>query len=122
MFHLIVSFEPARREHSADGAITAARNALVARHFDGIYLAGYAGGKVGFLSAEFQALMLEIWKVKFLQSPALRRGDSFDQRNAPRSFSERWRFAGYSDSGLCALSQSDTRDGDGKDPMTDYTA
>ena len=39
--------------------------------FDAIYLSGYAGGRVGFLSAEFQALMLEIWKVKFLRIPRL---------------------------------------------------
>ena len=38
---------------------------------DAIYLAGYADGRVGFLSPEFQALMLEIWKVKFLRLPRL---------------------------------------------------
>src|SRR6185503_3275109 len=51
--------------------LPAVRKSLAARHFDAIYLAGYAGGRIGFLSAEFQSLMLEIWKVKFLKMPRL---------------------------------------------------
>ncbi len=42
------------------------RNTLVERHFDGIYL---DGRKMGFISEEFRTLMLEIWKVKYLQMP-----------------------------------------------------
>ena len=38
--------------------------ALQARHFDGIYL---SNRKLGFVSPQFQALMLELWKVKYLK-------------------------------------------------------
>ncbi|CAN5544245.1 hypothetical protein BH23ACI1_BH23ACI1_26810 [soil metagenome] len=68
VFHLIVTFAGVAGA-PADHTIAAVREALVARHFDAIYLAGYSGGRVGFLSREFQALMLEIWKVKFLETP-----------------------------------------------------
>jgi hypothetical protein len=43
--------------------------ALQARHFDGVYL---ADRKMGFISEEFRSLMLEIWKVKYLQMPRFR--------------------------------------------------
>jgi hypothetical protein len=43
--------------------------ACSAEGFDAVYVPGYAGGRIGFLSGEFQALMLEIWKVKFLRIP-----------------------------------------------------
>ena len=39
--------------------------ALVDRHFDGIYLDGRP--TMGFISPEFQRVMLEIWKVKYLK-------------------------------------------------------
>lgn len=42
------------------------RKTLAQYHFDGIYL---DGRKMGFISEEFRSLMLEIWKVKFLQMP-----------------------------------------------------
>jgi len=45
------------------------RNTLAARHFDGIYL---ENRKLGFISEEFRSLMLEIWRVKYLQMPRLR--------------------------------------------------
>ncbi len=51
--------------------LAAIREALVARHFDAVYLTGYAGGRFAFLSRDFQELMLEIWKVKFLKMPRL---------------------------------------------------
>jgi len=38
------------------------RKVLAARHFDGIYL---GDRKLGFISEDFRALMLEIWMVKF---------------------------------------------------------
>ena len=48
-------------------------------HFDGIYLPGEktgeqaaAGRKLGFISQDFRSLMLEIWKVKYLQMPRFR--------------------------------------------------
>ena len=70
VLHLIVAFgnRPAAR---AVPALAAVRESLVAKHFDALYLSGYAGGRMGFLSPEFQALMLEIWKVKFLKIPRL---------------------------------------------------
>jgi hypothetical protein len=40
------------------------RQTLAAQHFDGIYL---GERKMGFISAEYRSLMLEIWKVKYLQ-------------------------------------------------------
>lgn len=40
------------------------RNTLAEHHFDGIYL---EDRKMSFISEEFQSLMLEIWKVKYLQ-------------------------------------------------------
>jgi hypothetical protein len=66
LFHLIVAFgdQPAARSLPA---LATVRESLIARHFDAVYVAGYAGGRIGFLSSEFQALMLEIWKVKFLK-------------------------------------------------------
>ncbi len=71
VLHLIVTFS-APGAPATPAGVRAIRDALVARHFDAIVLDGYAGGRVGFLSPEFQALMLEIWKVKYLQMPRLR--------------------------------------------------
>lgn len=42
------------------------RKTLEERHFDGIYL---GNRKFGFISEEFRSLMLEIWKVKYLEMP-----------------------------------------------------
>ena len=68
VLHLIGSF--AGHQASPEfPPLAAVRESLVARHFDAVYLAGYAGGRFGFQSREFQALMLEIWKVKFLKMP-----------------------------------------------------
>lgn len=68
VLHLIVSFGD-RPGASAFPELVASRQRLADRRFDAVYLAGYAGGRIGFLSAEFQQLMLEIWKVKFLEMP-----------------------------------------------------
>ena len=70
VLHLIVAFSSRPTSRAVPG-LAAVRESLAARHFDAIYLAGYAGGRIGFLSAEFQSLMLEIWKVKFLKIPRL---------------------------------------------------
>ncbi len=43
-----------------------ARKTLETDHFDGVYL---GTKKIGFISEDFRALMLEIWKVKYLQMP-----------------------------------------------------
>ena len=45
------------------------RKPLAAHHFDGVYL---GDRKMGFISEEFRSLMLEIWKVKYLQIPRFR--------------------------------------------------
>ena len=42
------------------------RQTLVVRHFDSIYL---ADRRMDFISEEYRSLMLEIWRVKFLQMP-----------------------------------------------------
>lgn len=70
VFHLVVAFG-GRGETPAAPAVAAARDALVAGRFDAVYLDGHAGGRFGFLSPEFQALMLEIWKTKYLKIPRL---------------------------------------------------
>lgn len=57
LFHLVYIFSP-----PGDPI----RKALAAQHFDGIYL---GDRKMGFISEEFRGLMLEIWKVKYLQMP-----------------------------------------------------
>jgi hypothetical protein len=60
LFHLAYLFSP------DDDPI---RKTLEARHFDGIYL---SERKLGFISEEFRSLMLEIWKVKYLEMPRFR--------------------------------------------------
>ena len=45
------------------------RKTLEEQHFDGIYL---GERKMGFISEEFRGLMLEIWKVKYLQMTRFR--------------------------------------------------
>jgi hypothetical protein len=60
LFHLAYAFS------AADDPI---RKSLAAHHFDGIYL---GGRRMGFISEEFRSLMLEIWKVKYLQMPRFR--------------------------------------------------
>jgi len=57
VFHLVYILSP------PDDPI---RKTLESQHFDGIYL---GTRKMGFISEEFRSLMLEIWKVKFLQLP-----------------------------------------------------
>jgi hypothetical protein len=55
VFHLVYVFSP------PDDAI---RKTLAEYHFDGVYL---GARKMGFISEEFRSLMLEIWKVKYLE-------------------------------------------------------
>jgi hypothetical protein len=57
LFHLIYIFSPPAEP---------IRSELEAKHFDGIYL---ENKKMGFISEEFRSLMLEVWKVKYLQMP-----------------------------------------------------
>jgi hypothetical protein len=45
------------------------RKPLADRHFDAIYL---GQRKMGFISEDFRSLMLEIWRVKYLQMPRFR--------------------------------------------------
>ena len=55
LFHLVYTFS------TADDPL---RKRLAERHFDGIYL---GDKRMGFISEEFHSLMLEIWRVKYLQ-------------------------------------------------------
>ncbi|HTS37736.1 MAG TPA: hypothetical protein VMH04_18825 [Candidatus Solibacter sp.] len=57
VFHLVYIFSP------ADDPM---RKTLADHHFDGIYL---NDRRMGFISEEFRSLMLEIWKVKYLEMP-----------------------------------------------------
>jgi hypothetical protein len=60
MFHLVYVFSS-----PADPI----RHILAERNFDGVYL---DGRKMGIISEEFRSLMLEIWRVKYLQMPRFR--------------------------------------------------
>jgi len=60
IFHLVYWFSP------ADDPL---RGTLAGRHFDGVYV---GDRKMGFISEEFRSLMLEIWRVKYLQMPRFR--------------------------------------------------
>jgi hypothetical protein len=55
LFHLVYTFS------SAEDPM---RRLLTEHHFDGIYL---RDRKLGFISEEYRSLMLEIWKVKYLE-------------------------------------------------------
>jgi hypothetical protein len=57
LFHLVYTFS------SPDDPI---RKKLAESHFDGIYL---GEKRMGFIGEEFRSLMLEIWRVKYLQMP-----------------------------------------------------
>jgi hypothetical protein len=57
LFHLVYLLSP------PDDGI---RTTLARYHFDGIYL---ENRKLGFVSEEFRSLMMEIWRVKYLQMP-----------------------------------------------------
>ena len=60
LFHLVYTFsqpdDPFRKQ-------------LAKHHFDAVYL---EGRRMGFISQEFRSLMLEIWKVKYLEVPRFR--------------------------------------------------
>jgi hypothetical protein len=60
LFHLVYTFS------TVDDPI---RTTLADRHFDAIYL---GQRKMGFISEDFRSLMLEIWRVKYLQMPRFR--------------------------------------------------
>jgi hypothetical protein len=60
LFHLVYTFS------TANDPI---RKSLSDRHFDAIYL---GQRKMGFISEDFRSLMLEIWRVKYLQVPRFR--------------------------------------------------
>jgi hypothetical protein len=65
LFHLVYLFS------TPDDLL---RAELAQLHFDGIYLSVGTPQerKLGFISPEFRSLMLEIWKVKYLQMPRFR--------------------------------------------------
>jgi hypothetical protein len=60
LFHLAYAFS------LPDDAL---RKTLAEHHFDAIYL---GERRMGFISEEFRSLMLEIWRVKYLQMPRFR--------------------------------------------------
>jgi hypothetical protein len=60
LFHLVFIFS------APDDPL---RSALANRHFDAVYL---GERKLGFISEEFRSLMMEIWRVKYLQMPRFR--------------------------------------------------
>ena len=60
LFHLVYIFS------SAGDPL---KGVLAERHFDAVYL---GDRKMGFISEDFRSLMLEIWKVKYLQMPRFR--------------------------------------------------
>ncbi|HXJ85675.1 MAG TPA: hypothetical protein VMS18_02565 [Candidatus Binatia bacterium] len=60
LFHLVYVFSPPEDP---------VRSKLADQHFDGVYL---GDRKIGFISQEFRCLMLEIWKIKYLQIPRFR--------------------------------------------------
>ena len=60
LFHLVYTFS------QPDDPF---RKRLAKHHFDAVYL---QGRRMGFISEEFRSLMLEIWKVKFLEMPRFR--------------------------------------------------
>ena len=60
LFHLVYLFSPAEDPM---------QKVLAEHYFDGIYL---AERKLGFISKEFRSEMLEIWKVKYLETPRFR--------------------------------------------------
>lgn len=60
LFHLVYTFSP------PDDPI---RKTLAERSFDAVYL---GERKMGFISEAFRSVMLEIWKVKYLQIPRFR--------------------------------------------------
>jgi hypothetical protein len=60
LFHLVYTFAPPNDP---------IRKTLTDHHFDGIYL---GERRMGFISEDFRSLMLEIWKMKYLQTPRFR--------------------------------------------------
>lgn len=60
LFHLVYCFSP------PDDPM---RKTLADHHFDGVYL---GERRMGFISEDFRSLMLEIWRVKYLQMPRFR--------------------------------------------------
>jgi len=57
LFHLVYAFS---------GSDDPIRRKLAEHHFDGVYL---GDKRMGFISKEFRSLMLEVWRVKYLQMP-----------------------------------------------------
>ncbi len=72
VFHLIYFFSHLGAGRFRQPEMQPLPEALRRFHFDAVYLAGYGTGKMGFISPEFQQLMLEIWKVKYLQMKRFR--------------------------------------------------
>ncbi|MFQ5524963.1 MAG: hypothetical protein ACE5GX_01750 [Thermoanaerobaculia bacterium] len=72
VFHLLYFFAHLDDGRFRSSALEPVLQVLETHHFDGIYLDGYLDGKVDFIGTEFRQLMLEIWKVKFLEMERFR--------------------------------------------------
>lgn len=68
VFHLIVAYS-ARPGALLPSDAARTRDSLAGHGFGTITVEGYGGGAFPFLSSTYQDLMLEIWKVKYLQMP-----------------------------------------------------
>ena len=67
VFHLLYFFAGMKGELLPARESESLMDGLRRYHFDAVYLQGYGTGKMGFISPEFRQLMLEIWKVKYLE-------------------------------------------------------
>lgn len=72
VFHLIHYFAQLGDGRFGSPGLEPALAALRNHRFDAIYLPEYHDGAVGFISPEFRRLMLEIWKVKFVEMARFR--------------------------------------------------
>jgi hypothetical protein len=67
LFHLIYFFNTIENGRFRPTGMSPLLEGLKESHFDGIYLAGHQPEKMQFISPQFRALMLEIWRVKYLR-------------------------------------------------------
>lgn len=72
VFHLIYFFNHIDQGRFSTPQLQALLKALEDHHFDAIYLPGYKNPQMAFISPEFRELMLDIWRVKFLEMKRFR--------------------------------------------------
>jgi hypothetical protein len=71
LFHLVFYFSTQSSDAVRAEGMSPLMDALRRYHFDAVYLDGYRSGKMAFISSDFRELMLEIWKVKYLENKRL---------------------------------------------------